>query len=166
MPQRHPEIIIPRRRSRLIVGAVWFVILACIASVWLLTRSTQAPIADDNRRDVIEADNERSASIANSQQPIVETDQAKRDQRNVDAGDALPAWARSPGAWTTPFPEGGRYNPPLPPVQLPPGMNGDLSPPAGSDASAPAVGGPGAPPDGGASTDGQQLDVEDDHALR
>jgi hypothetical protein len=153
----------------LIAGAVALATLACVGGVLLLTRSKPNPIVDDDQADVIETDNEGSASIANSQQPIVETEQAKRDQRNAGADNALPVWARSPGAWTTPFPEGGRINPPLPPVQLPPGMNGDVSAPTGSDASTPPVGGPSAPPDGGASTpsaDGQQLDIEDDHALR
>ena len=148
------------------MGAVALATLACVGGVLLVTRSKPSPIADDDGSDVIEAANVRSASFANSQQPIVETTHANRDQLNADANDTLPVWARSPGAWTTPFPEGGRINPPLPPVQLPPGMNGDVSAPTRSDASTPPDGGPSAPPDGGASTDGQQLDVEDDHALR
>ena len=53
-----------------------------------------------------------------------------------DAGVAeVPVWARTPAVWTTPYPEGGRINPPLPPVKLLPEML-DL---------------PGAVPDAGAS---------------
>lgn len=157
------------------VGAVVLATLACVAGVLLLTRSKQSPIVDDDERDVFEGGNERSAQIANLRQPIVETAHANSEQRNADADDTLPVWARSPGAaWTMPFPEGGRYNPPLPPVQLLPEMIGEVSAPAGSDAGAPPAGssstprdgGRSTPPDGGTSTDGQQLDVEDDHALR
>ena len=75
-----------------------------------------------------------------------------------DAGPVeVPQWARSPGIWTTPYPEGGRYNPPLPAVKLPPGMVGD-TPPASPDAWTSM--------DAGASADGQQLDVVDQHPLR
>jgi hypothetical protein len=46
----------------------------------------------------------------------------------VDAGIPdleIPIWARPPRVLTTPYPEGGAYNPPLPPVKLPPWMIGD-----------------------------------------
>jgi hypothetical protein len=48
--------------------------------------------------------------------------------RGADAGIPeveIPIWARPPRVLTMPYPEGGAYNPPLPPVKLPPEMIGD-----------------------------------------
>ena len=47
----------------------------------------------------------------------------------ADAGpDAeVPVWARRPKITTQPFPEGARFDPPLPPIRIPPEM---LPPPA------------------------------------
>jgi hypothetical protein len=38
------------------------------------------------------------------------------------APEHLPIWARPPRVTSQPFPEGGRINPPLPPVKIPPEM--------------------------------------------
>jgi hypothetical protein len=65
----------------------------------------------------------------------VELPEARRPPPR-DAGADVPVWARTPGVWTTPYPEGGKINPPLPPVKLLPGMlpSPDPSPVAGPPA--------------------------------
>jgi len=62
----------------------------------------------------------------------------------------VPVWQRTPGVWTTPYPEGGKVNPPLPPVKLLPGM----------------IAAPSAPSEAATSANREQLDIEDDHPLR
>ena len=48
----------------------------------------------------------------------------------------LPIWARPPRVTSQPFPEGGRINPPLPPVKIPPEM---LVPLPGADPAPPTI---------------------------
>jgi hypothetical protein len=149
----HPQRV-HRRRSPLVAGAVAFFVFACIGVVFVVTRSS-VDRSDQTIRsvEIAEPDNVVVAR-ADSGQAVVGVSRTTRD--TPDAGAvALPAWARSPGIWTTPFPEGGRYNPPLPEVKLPPEMIGSTSPDA-----------PLASPDAGVSADGKQLDVVDEHALR
>jgi hypothetical protein len=105
--------------------------------------------------EIADAGNESVTTAANNGQVVVDVGRSTRVTHDAGAVE-VPQWARSPGIWTTPYPEGGRYNPPLPTVKLPPGMVGDA--PAPSDA--------GASPDAGGSPDGQQLDVVDQHPLR
>jgi len=153
-PERNPQRN-HRRRSPLVAGAVASFVCACIAVVFVAMRST-VHRGDQTIRfaEIAESDNVSLAPAVNGGQAVVGVSRTTR--ATPDAGAAeVPAWARSPGIWTTPYPEGGRYNPPLPAVKLPPGMVASTSP----DASP-------APPDAGASADGKQLDVEDDHALR
>ena len=59
------------------------------------------------------------------QEVIAETGEIPEGTRPED----LPIWARPPRVLSQPFPEGGRINPPLPPVNLPPEMLAPAQPP-------------------------------------
>ena len=52
------------------------------------------------------------------QEVIAETGEIPAGTRPED----LPIWARPPRVTSQPFPEGGRINPPLAPVKIPPEM--------------------------------------------
>lgn len=56
---------------------------------------------------------------------IAETGEIPEGTRPED----LPIWARPPRVLAQPFPEGGRINPPLPPVKIPPEMLVPAPPP-------------------------------------
>ena len=157
MAQGHQRQQPQRRRSPLVVGVVAAFLLACAAVVVVVItrvpgRSTAQTIRSGEFGD---SGNDAVAAAANNGQAIVDVGRTTRVTHDAGAVE-VPQWARSPGIWTTPYPEGGRYNPPLPAVKLPPGMVGEA--PGSSDA--------GASLDAGASADGQQLDVVDQRALR
>jgi hypothetical protein len=146
-PERNPQRS-HRRRSPLVAGAIASFVLACIGVVFVATRSNVDRADQTIRSDEIaETDNVFVPPVVNRGQASVDVSGTTRATPDASAVE-VPAWARSPGIWTTPYPEGGRYNPPLPAVKLPPEMVGSAS------------------PDAGASADGKQLDVEDDRALR
>lgn len=151
------------RRSPLLIGAVVSLLLVTCASIALvLRRSKRRPVDDADVARLIEevrANERRSGAaagkpaIAPSEDPNGERQRAIEEPPSAfvpsDGGVAeVPVWARTPAVWTTPYPEGGRINPPLPPVKLLPEM---LDP-------------PGAVPDAGASANREQSDVENDPA--
>ena len=147
-PERTSQRI-HRRRSPLVIGAVAAFIVACVVAVLVITKPNGLPRSTIRSVEIAEPENVPAVGAANAGQTIVDVSRTTRDARDAGASAVeVPVWARSPGIWTTPYPEGGRYNPPLPAVKLPPEMLGSAS------------------PDAGASADGKQLDVEDDRALR
>jgi hypothetical protein len=164
---RLPEAMPPRPswRSPLLIGAaVALVLVTCAGTALLLTRSKRRPVDDADVARLIEEiqANERRGGAAARDRAIAPLEDPNGEpQRAIEAppsaavppdGGAaeVPVWARRPRVWTTPFPEGGRINPPLPPVKLLPEM---LDP-------------PGAVPDAGASANREQVDVESDPARR
>jgi hypothetical protein len=153
MAQRHQAQHAHRRRSPLVIGAVASFILAFGAVVVVITRSTGKTETQTIRSvEIGEPGNVAAAPTTNSGQPVIDVSRTTRPPHDGSASAVeVPVWARSPGIWTTPYPEGGRYNPPLPEVKLPPEMVGST---------------PLASPDAGASADGKQLDVVDERALR
>jgi hypothetical protein len=137
-----------RRRSPLIIGAVAAFIFACGIVVFVVTQSNDRSRTQPSRAvEIAEPDNVAAAPAANGGHAVVDVSRTTRETHDAGAAD-VPAWARTPGIWTTPYPEGGRYNPPLPAVKLPPEMIGSAA------------------PDASASADGQQFDVVDERALR
>lgn len=155
MAQRHQPQHVRRRRSPLVIVAVAAFIVACAAVVFVATRSTRQSTTQTIRPgEFAGPDNVFVPPAINNGQAIVDVSRTTLETRDAGAVE-VPAWARSPGIWTTPYPEGGRYNPPLPEVKLPPEMVGSTSPDAKPTS-----------PDAGASADGKQLDVVDEQALR
>jgi len=148
-----------------LVGAVALLVIVTGAmGVLVLTRSKKHSTSDADVARLIEAIRSSdgagsidAGSVATS--PLENTNAARQIAVEVPAANPspaasppvdLPVWQRTPGIWTTPYPEGGKVNPPLPPVKLLPGM----------------VAAPSAPPDAATSANREQLDVEDDHTLR
>lgn len=159
MPARHSW------RSPLLIGAVVSLLLVtCAGIALLLTRSKRRPVDDADVARLIEEIQEterRSGAAARDRAIAPREDRDVESQRGIEgppstaassdgAPAEVPVWARRPRVWTTPYPEGGRINPPLPPVKLLPEM---LDP-------------PGAVPDAGASANREQVDVENDPARR
>jgi hypothetical protein len=144
----------------LIGAVVSLVVVTCASIALLLTRSKRRPVGDADVARLIEeiGANERRNGAAGPSPPTAPIGDANGERQRAievppsaaapaDGGAAeVPVWARRPAIWTTPYPEGGRVNPPLPPVKLLPEM---LDP-------------PGAVPDAGASANRGQGDVEND----
>ena len=132
MPPRHS------RRSPLLIGAVVSLLLVTCASIaLLLTISKRRPVDDADVARLIEEirANERRGGAAAGSRPTapVEEPHGERQRaieeatrrlpyRRTAAPREIPVWAVGPAVWTTPYPEGGRINPPLPPVKLLPEM--------------------------------------------
>jgi transglutaminase-like putative cysteine protease len=101
--------------------------------VFVLTRSndrrfeTSAPVPP-----VETAASTQPASVDASMRPARATPTPARPapaRAPVEAApDELPIWARPPKVLTMPYPEGGKYNPPLPPVKLLPEMLDQTAP--------------------------------------
>ena len=135
----------------MLIGAVVSLLLVTCASIaLLLTRSKRRPVDDADVARLIEEirANEHRGAAAPGSRPTAPIEESNGERQRAieepsaslpsDGGAAeVPVWARRPAVWTTPYPEGGRINPPLPPVKLLPEM---LDP-------------PGALPDAGVETD-------------
>jgi hypothetical protein len=133
------------RRSPLfvVIVAAQSLAIAVIALLFILGRSRHgteerreevAPVfdADGMRHEPTPSPGSGSTSGSRSATAAVDASAAPAEAPGAvpAAQDAdpeqLPIWARPPRIMSTPFPEGGRYNPPLPPVKLLPEM---LDPP-------------------------------------
>ena len=151
MALEHQSRHAQRRRSPLVIAAVASFIVACGVVAFVLAQSPARSTPQTIRTfEIAEPDNVAATPTTNSGHAIVDVSRTTRATHDASAVE-VPVWARSPGIWTTPYPEGGRYNPPLPEVKLAPEMVGSM---------------PQASPDAGASADGKQLDVVDERALR
>ena len=74
-----------------------------------------------NSRPVAVPSISRASSAAVAPAAPGDRQEPSKDPRK-DLPEDLPIWARPPKVTAQPFPEGGRVNPPLPPIKIPPEM--------------------------------------------
>ena len=128
--------------SPIAIAIIAGVVVFALGIVLMLTRSTDRK----SEQDLAPADlpepvaspptpaSNRAAPEATAPAPAPQPARVVPEQ---PAADEVPIWARPPNVLTMPFPEGGRYNPPLPPVKLLPGMVDPAPPSPDAGAAAP-----------------------------
>jgi hypothetical protein len=118
------------RRSPVVIAAFALLVLVTGAGslllVWLFKGERRSTADAGNAARVPTEEVQAQAPVVAPHHPV-ELPEARAASLR-DAGSDVPVWARTPGVWTTPYPEGGKINPPLPPVKLLPEMVGAPDP--------------------------------------
>ena len=104
------------------VGVLLIVIRKCPRDAASSSSSSSSHSdTSSNPRPVAVPSISRASSAAVAPAAPGDRQEPSKDPRK-DLPEDLPIWARPPKVTAQPFPEGGRVNPPLPPIKIPPEM--------------------------------------------
>src|ERR1051325_4694174 len=124
----------PARRPPplLVMAAAGLVVVLGAGVLLIATRGGERGVRERGERVFVPRSEPRAAASDETRTETGTGTETETGTGGAGSGEEIPIWARPPRVTVQPFPEGARFDPPMPPVKIPPEM---LVPPAPTDAA-------------------------------